>query len=81
MYALSRMRFRACLIGIYEPPNIQTQVEILGREPLCLDGETEPVGVDLEEAERLVGVVRVGGLGDFGPVDQSAVGRVVGFGT
>ena len=33
---------RGSLIGIYEPPNIQTQVEILGGELAGLDGETEP---------------------------------------
>ena len=76
MYSLSRSR-GVVSVGINEPPDVQAEVEILGREAAGLDGEAEPVGVDLEEAERLLGVVGVGRFGDFGYVDQGAVGRVV----
>ena len=78
------MRFgvllRGSLIGIYEPPNVQAEVEILGGELAGLDGETEPGGVDLEEAEGLFFVVRVGALGDLGHVDQGVVDGIVPLG-
>ena len=44
------MRFGVVSVGINEPPHIQAEVEILGGKTAGLDGETEPVGVDLEEA-------------------------------
>ena len=36
-----------------------------------------PVGVDLEEAQWLLGVVGVGALGDLGHVDRGVVDRIV----
>ena len=64
-------------VCVCKSPDVEAEVEILGGEAAGLDGEAEPGGVDLEETERLLGVLRVGRFGDFGYVNQGAVGRII----